>query len=1208
MVSSLLTLPQLHNHGIRLDWLLRLILSEAQGRRQPTRNQILKALNEGLTRSRVNFLEDPAEDAFCERLPTRMGNFRIFSGQWEGAGPCTQTLLQAFEALPDAEPKTSALASAYSLLRISEALIERSGVSEETESSGTPHHDVSLPPWADMKRQMSRVEFSAQSLLALGVSKTDLASFFLSDGECLAVGDSEIGSTPLEFHPLLDDGDGILVLHPSNISTAIRGLLINTASMYQMGDALRYELMLVQHTYADESGFWPFGKLVLSKPNANLLRASFTQYAHGRYLQVIHIPPDVSDFGNRCLAGAQPLSEAGSNWINKCIKHFWTFLREQGDHRESVTVFLLSTIGNGAHFALDLKQEAAPEQWRYFAVSFADAKTLGGCEDGRFADICRLLEIHDQLEASGFSFLNPNGLLNLFGFWRDTGGTLIPEHAVDMVPPCQVMMPTDALLTPRLEARRRVDARALRLPDGLYKLVQRMNWDEETGLKPIYASSDDALARQLVGAVLVGERTWWLQVLYDDGDDVDWAFRFFDACLKWLHIAGGLAVEEHGAAFPDDVRGVRIQAPRRELEFREYPTRPAEDRIAETVSVSESRIQGWMAVEVHDEWSALLTLVENVAEVELTAGLLGALAATSGETPSRAELRSVVTRAVGTSDWRIVHALRAERIHEQLRGLGLVPAFKPLPLSASALAKCNTVWSFRERAEPKRIGTKDECTYFLQQYHDRLLEALIARVRRYDRQALVAYAAQQYQAARCDIEQWRFTIRALRAIHGELADRVAFERQGAANAVQRGSKALLELAACEARADGGWLVDEVDFQDLCARVLQVALDSELQAAIHAELIPPVLHISPGGDVLAHRDEVSALLKPSAEWLARGSFNRAARAYGLRRERQEEDAAQETDFDPEYVKALTEEYGVGLQALVDIPHLFIQWAEARNQGMFFQLSSELIHHLLATYTISEAQARHVVERMTLPCRPDWQHGRTKADLDFGRFSRRFSPISRPLIAIDSGTDPVVAVAPLLVADALRYCVGALHEGHINNNFWEAETARRYAGHRGRVTGEEFESAVAERVRERGLYAQARCKLGWLLNQKVPPELGDIDVVIVSPKGARVWIVEAKNLRLCRTQAEIATRMAEYRGVEHVSSKGKRVPDKLLRHLRRVEFVRQRASAVAQRLKLNAAPDIRGLLVVDAPQPMNFHAANQHVDGRSIMIEEIHGFNF
>ncbi len=96
-----------------------------------------------------------------------------------------------------------------------------------------------------------------------------------------------------------------------------------------------------------------------------------------------------------------------------------------------------------------------------------------------FYSVRRIVEQVDQLEADGLAFRNANGLLNLFGFWKTTKGNLIPEHMHEMVPPCILVLPTDELLAPRIEAARKRDYRALPFTDGTFKTYSvrmRLDW------------------------------------------------------------------------------------------------------------------------------------------------------------------------------------------------------------------------------------------------------------------------------------------------------------------------------------------------------------------------------------------------------------------------------------------------------------------------------------------------------------------------------------------------------------------------------------------------------------------------------------------------------------------------------------------------------------------------------------------------------------
>jgi hypothetical protein len=237
-------------------------------------------------------------------------------------------------------------------------------------------------------------------------------------------------------------------------------------------------------------------------------------------------------------------------------------------------------------------------------------------------------------------------------------------------------------------------------------------------------------------------------------------------------------------------------------------------------------------------------------------------------------------------------------------------------------------------------------------------------------------------------------------------------------------------------------------------------------------------------------------------------------------------------------------------------------------------SDLSHLLSDNKNYPSGDPINLLRRLTLSRRPSWRDrspGLTEADIDLSRFDRPYSIINRPLVAMDDDEDhPRVLVAPLFVSDSTMYALAGLMDGSLNNQFWVSAEAKKYAGAAGKAAGDAFEATVTATIKGLGLEAWPRCKLSWALNEKVPDELGDIDVLTVSPDRRRVWVIEARNLKLCRTEAEVAARLSEYRGRMIRDSKGRENPDRMLRHIRRVEYMRQRRDRLARVSSLIPCP--------------------------------------
>jgi len=310
-------------------------------------------------------------------------------------------------------------------------------------------------------------------------------------------------------------------------------------------------------------------------------------------------------------------------------------------------------------------------------------------------------------------------------------------------------------------------------------------------------------------------------------------------------------------------------------------------------------------------------------------------------------------------------------------------------------------------------------------------------------------------------------------------------------------------------------------------------------------------------------------------------------------------------------AIEAEYQTSVEGFVNLQYALVHMAEARREGVFTMRRGDLAAALDANPDYPAANTAALLERLTLPRRNSWQDippGLSEADFNLSRFDRPYSVINRPLVSLDNSADPLILIAPLFVSDACMYSLSGLKDGTLNNTYWVSDAARAYAGSRGHAMGEQFEDEVGDRLRNLGLEAWTRRPLSWALNMKVDPSLGNIDVIAVSLDRRRVWVIEAKNLRLCRTETEIASRFSEYRGRMNPARNGRETPDKMLRHIRRVEYLRTHSSALCSRLRLDSPPEVHGLLVVDAPQPMNFFATGQIQDGQAMMLDAIDNFQF
>lgn len=1184
MLGALMTEPRYQANTIRLDWLQRLVVSGAKGKFKPGASDIALVLNAALASANVTSLEDPIEDFFCDVVPTSMGDAEIFTGHWERASAYTYTMLQAFEGLPDARVKQNTLRSAHALLRLSNELVRRAGVTRFAYDVGDPGGVIRLPSTDFLRDWARRVRFSAAELEALGINRKEIAPFILGAEQCANVARERMGDSRLDLHPLVEVGADIVVAAPGSISLAVRGLLIYVAKAYGVEKAFMARLLEAQQDYSERTGFWPTLHLKMeSGPHS--LRACVCVFAPGRYLHVIQVAAPFDEFPEKAFGSVVDFDARANAFIGEDVTRFWDFIKEQEDYRESMTLILVGGWGTGFRLAPPIEDDKAPPGWRFMALSFAEAGTFGAVEDGKLRDLWRIAAQVERLEADGFTVQNINGTLNLFGLWRMTDGNILAEHWQDMRPPCFLTPPTDALFEPLSEAAENQDLRALRYLDGSNKTLQRLDWGSYVDRVPIYASLADIRERRLLGAVLVDGMPWWIACETQS----EYAYHAWKAVLHWLAHVGPVLHELEPEACPAQPVLITL---RLEMSDKLRSAYASAEFVADVdgTLIAEAEASTQIKLTAGDAWAFHIQAAENVAEAALVTRIIHEVSRLSGKPFAEGRAREIVDRAIPSKDWRWLHAHPALSPGDLLISSGLVDEFDEIPRSSVALVKCGHVWRFRKREDGSTISGEEACRAFLRAYLDDTRDGIIAEVKRYDRSLLAEAAARSYQAARKEQRSWNQSIRAMRTIAGDAAYKAAFERQNEINAVVRCSKVILELAACEAPASGGLVPGDEDMHELFARALLWFGNGQILACMRGGLVAPELRISPAGDLMADRGEVKKALHPAAEMFTKRMLDDAANSYGERHSVDEPEPSVPFQWDESLVEAMRAEYGLAGPDVMQLAYAVVDLTRERNTSVLVLRLSELANALRAQEPFEEVDLIPTLNRLTLRSRDAWTtipDGHEERDYDVSRFDRPQSLICRPIPALDTADDPLLLIAPMLVSDALAYAFDGIRSGELQDNFWASDAARAFAGKQGDKEGKLFENRVgdafeAHRFRTvRGRYVEG------LLEEAVPEDLGDVDVLAISADESQVFVVEAKNVKFCRTESEVAARMSEFRGVMQKNAKGREKPDKMLKHLKRVRYLQQKAERLAAVLRLKATPKIRGVVIVDAPQPMNFH---------------------
>ena len=621
VVAGLMTDARYHVNTIRLDWLKRLILSRSNGEIKPNKAVIESILNIGFETARITRLEDPIEDFFCEVVPTSRGDFLIFNGHWENAAACTDTLIQAFEKIPENSETKRALNSSYAILKLSDAVAKRANVNRFTFNASEPWGKISLPSNERLKSLASIVKFTGRDMEKIGVSQIALEPFYLDGRLYQHIGSAIPGDSPLEFHPLISCPDGILVAHPGVMSLAARALLLLTAKRGNFENALHRNLEIVQETYSEWTNFWQTRNIHLTRHGKDGHRESIHEFAPGRFQHIIQIPISLQDFPRTSFGQFVRVDEKISRAILQSIKRFWRLLELHEDYREAMTIVLMGGWGCSYVLDLHLNKNNAPNGWRFLPLSFSDVAQLGASADGKLHNLCRIVTQVELLEKLGYVVTNINGTMNLFGNWRATNGQFIPEHMVDIAPPTKIMLPIDDLFKPRLEAAQNRDLRTLPFPDGSFKRVQRIDWGPGEDLKPVYGSLVDVASHRLMGAISISDQVWWIELIQNDKEAVafEWEYEVWNATMQWLAAVAPQIISDFSHFLPRTPQYVCIAL--EESNIQQINKSSLNTDAFQHINCT-TNTDGSLKLHLGKKWIEMLMLTENLAELALVVSLL----------------------------------------------------------------------------------------------------------------------------------------------------------------------------------------------------------------------------------------------------------------------------------------------------------------------------------------------------------------------------------------------------------------------------------------------------------------------------------------------------------------------------------------------------------------------------------------------------------
>jgi hypothetical protein len=1188
--GGLLAVPDLQANCLRLEVLVHLAMSYGVGK-GPLSREIAQTSFDGLGRDLIGMMEDPAEDVFATLVHAPAGNYRILEGISEGAGFHLQRMLNIVERMPH-EPECEQMRSSItSLLRLSDTVLIRAGICEYSLGDELPHKAIPTDLLNSLQNCGEFVQFTKSDLTALGITPASLREFTFDFEAAPALKGNTIFHTGLERRPLVWCRETAYLVLPTAIGSAIiRFVAESILATGQLG-TLEWAIADEYRRLFQESpllGQGPNAPIHFQRIEGGRIAAALAEVDPGRYLQLVFIASGLAGFVERGFNSINPADESLARTLYFHLGTAAAHAAQRPGFRSGITLAVGCGIGRSMGFNYS---EDVPEGWSLEVISAYDLCTLSWVHNFDALSLFRLDGSKRALEAEGTALFNPNGLLNLVAWSRKLEGHLVPHSSL----PAEfalsdgnnlIAIEQNAIRALRHEVLKNWDPRRVLDIDNVWKFVQKSEPTlfAEDNRAPLFVSADHLKEGRLRSVYTARNRPYWVEINAPADAPRSAEYEHWTMLNTWLARAAPVIDEEltslpsgpvafmiHFAELLGDTPGMRA--------VRDEPDLRALMHVVR-VGLSEVRI------ELSAGFGEGYQRAENIAERLIVEAMVSGAAAMCAEPISENLVQKLVGRICPNTQARYLHRFQARAYRDFIRERG---ARQPLLIDDvdGGTCKLGLAWRVLARGSVTEVSGITECTAFLNAVVTTILDDICGTLKQLDRRRFVDAVLRNHEAVECDRDRWRRTASANLALHTDRNAALAtiVEREGRLNACAIASRILLEAAICECPLEGGRDSGKLDLTRLMTQIMIAFHWGGYSDAIHWGGTEPRLRITPLGDIHFDQTFIDTIYKPFGRIASERDVHDAVEKYPARFAPNEIPPAVASVLEGEFLSAWEAEFGISVDGMRDFLDHLEEACFQHVDSTIVMPRAEVVRMMGDAIRRPEAFASSVLEQFTLTPRKAWRvvdPGFTNRDWYPWRFRRRLSVLRRPFLQLGDGESPDLTFAPGLVREAFALTVMTLDGGEIPDAQMRSRQMRSWLGGRNHRQRLEFNTAVAERMRELGWEVLREVKPTALTRARLDHNYGDVDVVAWRPGSGRVLLMECKDVQYHKTLGEVAEQLRDFRG--ELLPNGS--PDLLRKHLDRIEVLQGYPTEIAKTLKLRAPICLEGHIVFKNPVPMRF----------------------
>ena len=1179
-----------HRHIMRLDILIRLAMIYCVGSTTPRLEDLKKILNRYIRRKDIQKLEDNPMYPYAETFLGQFQDVLLLNGS---LCPAVKTAQYAYDALLSlGGPKfKECIDKVDNFIRFIKLFNEQRNF---TVDYGSP---LRKKDFVDA-RFVKKVNVSKRCLQENGISVSDLVPFCFNDSLTSSESSPNTKFNFLEHTPLIETENDIIVAAPHSLALSIKNFILSSVSAEMQTEEFQSALADVEQT---EMSRHKFPELVNSTTeylfNWRVERSSRC-IGNGRYVLAYHI---IEPVVNARTIDSDRYQEGSDRIVTTVRSQIDDFVKERSvepDYQHTQT--LVTTSSNQLRLRMCDEYNGVGD-YTVFSLHPEDIAICSRVFDLTIYDLWRYGKILTDLSRDGLELRNIGTFINLITFLVQYSNQLSQSekdqysrlNLIDIGSEFEKQV-RDQNVTDR-------NLRSRSLPNK-----ERVGTEcfANTPTKTFDQSQFTALDhdRGLVG-VCSDYTTLWLE----SGKPVSSLSKFEWFVWNTLH---GMLTYLGKAENLGGVRSINADPVLVKLKFsHEISTETRRSMEPEKIfHISTETSTRTIEVVVNVEWYSNYGHQRVGWSAQIVKDFMDCLIQLDPlREPERKAIATMVDR-IENDDFEYGSTSDATDYPDYMIGEGVYEPRIPIKPSARYLNRVNR----KKRIYGDEDYTKFENKQLLFDYCTHCLDELTSRIRHLNKERLLHLCLRQHYNAILEERRWYHSSPPKDIVLGKEAMKHDYNNAYRRTAsVMRATTIIIEISIHDAGKLGSEEIGLMEFEELMALALElfkVQTDTDVE-----KYRPEDIEMHYGFDGAINLDNKlnqdsypiinDQIMKPVEDHVDR-----------LEQEKEEWQRSKSgIENDKRLEEAFVCEYGIPISKMGSFLNSITDIAVESKVRHFRMKKSALRSVMCQGKEFSEDEVNNLTQRLTIKTRKTFKaidDGLHDRELLFSRFSRGQSLISRPIVILNDGKDPEYFISPLLVHRSLRHSLNGATEGSLNSqDYFVSESMKRYTSRASDEKGKEFNSEVAKIVEQVGFEVDCEVKMTKALRLKSSDEirrLGSVDILAIDRENSKVWVLEAKNLKFCHTTGEVASLLSDYSGGTIPTSKNKLKPDRLKRHLDRVEFLQRHRERLAETYSLDSDFEIEGRLVISLPQVLGNREWEIGTDQESVTIDKLQDY--